>query len=75
VTHYEVAGPDTAPVVLFASAFSVPGFISDPLFHSLADSGFRVIRFDYYGRGWSDRLDSGTTKTCSCGKWPSCSTR
>lgn len=55
VTHYEVAGPDTGRVVLFASAFSVPAFISDPLFQALADSGFRVIRFDYFGRGWSDR--------------------
>ncbi len=58
MTHYEVAGPDTGRVILFASAFSVPGFISDPLFQSLADSGFRVIRFDYYGRGWSDRIDA-----------------
>lgn len=58
ITHYEVAGPDTGAVVLFASAFSVPGFISDPLYQSLADSGFRVIRFDYYGRGWSDRLNT-----------------
>lgn len=58
MTHYEVAGPDTGRVILFASAFSVPGFISDPLFQSLADSGFRVIRFDYYGRGWSDRIDT-----------------
>jgi len=55
VTHYAVAGPDTGRVVLFASAFSVPAFISDPLFQALADSGFRVIRFDYFGRGWSDR--------------------
>jgi len=55
VTHYEVAGPDTGRVVLFASAFSVPAFVSDPLFQALADSGFRVIRFDYFGRGWSDR--------------------
>jgi len=58
MTHYEVAGPGTGRVILFASAFSVPGFISDPLFQSLADSGFRVIRFDYYGRGWSDRIDT-----------------
>ncbi len=58
VTHYEVAGPDTGRAVLFASAFSVPAFISDPLFQALADSGFRVIRFDYYGRGWSDRVNT-----------------
>ena len=58
ITHYEVAGPDTGRVVLFASAFSVPAFISDPLYQSVADSGFRAIRFDYYGRGWSDRVDT-----------------
>jgi pimeloyl-ACP methyl ester carboxylesterase len=55
VTHYEVAGPDTARVVVLAVAFSVPAYLSDSLYQSLADSGFRVIRFDYYGRGWSDR--------------------
>lgn len=58
MTHYEVAGPDTGQVVLMAAAFSVPAFIWDPLYQRLADSGFRVIRFDYYGRGWSDRLDA-----------------
>jgi pimeloyl-ACP methyl ester carboxylesterase len=57
-THYEVAGPDGGPVVLLAAAFSVPAYIWDPLFRQLADSGFRVIRFDYYGRGWSDRIDA-----------------
>ena len=58
MTHYEIAGPDSGQVILMASAFSVPGFIWDPLYQRLADSGFRVIRFDYYGRGWSDRLDT-----------------
>lgn len=58
VTHYEVAGPDTGRVVLLAAAFSVPAYIWDPLFQQLADAGFRTIRFDYYGRGWSDRVDA-----------------
>lgn len=58
MTHYEMAGPDTGRVVLLASAFSVPGFIWDSLYQRLADSGFRVIRFDYYGRGWSDRINT-----------------
>jgi pimeloyl-ACP methyl ester carboxylesterase len=57
VTHYELAGPDTGRVVVFTAAFSVPAYISDSLYQRLADSGFRVVRFDYYGRGWSDRLD------------------
>jgi pimeloyl-ACP methyl ester carboxylesterase len=57
-THYELAGPDTGRVVVLAAAFSVPAWISDSLFQGLADSGFRVLRFDYFGRGWSDRLDT-----------------
>jgi pimeloyl-ACP methyl ester carboxylesterase len=55
VTHYETAGPDTGRVVVLAAGFSVPAYIWDSLYQRLADSGFRVIRYDYYGRGWSDR--------------------
>ncbi len=55
VTHYEVTGPDTGRVVLLAAAFSVPAYLSDSLFQRLGRAGFRAIRFDYYGRGWSDR--------------------
>lgn len=55
VTHYEVTGPDSGRVVLLAAAFSVPAYLSDSLFQRLGRDGFRAIRFDYYGRGWSDR--------------------
>ena len=55
VTHYETAGPDTGRVVVLAAGFSVPAYIWDSLYQRLADSGFRVLRYDYYGRGWSDR--------------------
>ncbi len=55
VTHYETAGPDTGRVVVLAAAFSVPAYLSDTLFQRLGRAGYRVIRFDYYGRGWSDR--------------------
>jgi pimeloyl-ACP methyl ester carboxylesterase len=58
VTHYETAGPDTGRVVVLAAGFSVPAYIWDPLFRQLADSGFRVVRYDYFGRGWSDRPDA-----------------
>ncbi|HEU4473648.1 MAG TPA: alpha/beta hydrolase [Gemmatimonadales bacterium] len=54
-THYEAAGPDSGRTVVLAAGFSVPGYIWDSLYQGLADSGFRVIRYDYYGRGWSDR--------------------
>jgi pimeloyl-ACP methyl ester carboxylesterase len=58
VTHAEVAGPRRGPVVVMAAGFSVPAYIWDSLYQRLADSGFRVIRYDYYGRGWSDRPDA-----------------
>lgn len=29
----------------------------DPTFAALADTGLRVLRYDYYGRGYSDRPD------------------
>ncbi|MGH7579848.1 MAG: alpha/beta fold hydrolase [Gemmatimonadales bacterium] len=57
-THYETAGPDTGRAVVLAAGFSVPGYIWDSLYQGLADSGFRVLRYDYYGRGWSDRPDA-----------------
>jgi len=55
VTHYEIGGPkDGAPVVL-THGFSVPYFIWDPTFDALTKAGFRVLRYDLYGRGYSDR--------------------
>ena len=35
--------------------FSVPYFIWDPTFKFLTKSGFRVLRYDLFGRGYSDR--------------------
>jgi pimeloyl-ACP methyl ester carboxylesterase len=58
VTHYETTGPDSGQAVVLAAGFSVPAYIWDPLYQALADSGFRVVRYDYYGRGWSDRPDA-----------------
>ncbi len=54
-THYELTGPpDQTPVVLI-HGFSVPYFIWEPTFTRLAEAGFRVLRYDLWGRGYSDR--------------------
>ncbi len=62
-THYELGGPPLPkgegigvrdPVVL-VHGFSVPYFIWDPTFKFLTESGFRVLRYDLFGRGFSDR--------------------
>jgi len=57
VVHYEMAGPPDGPVVVLIHGFSVPYYIWDPTFGALADAGLRVLRYDLYGRGYSDRPD------------------
>jgi pimeloyl-ACP methyl ester carboxylesterase len=56
-THYELGGPPSGHVVVLAAGFSVPYYIWDPTFAGLVEAGFRVLRYDYYGRGFSDRPD------------------
>ncbi|MFC1997618.1 alpha/beta fold hydrolase [Chloroflexota bacterium] len=53
--HYELAGSDRAPTVVMVHGFSVPYYVWDPTFDALVDEGFRVLRYDLYGRGYSDR--------------------
>ena len=55
VTHYEMGGPVNGPVVILLHGFSVPNFIWEPTFKALTEAGFWVLRYDHYGRGYSDR--------------------
>ena len=70
VTHYELSNPSPRPEgdcealrkeglgvrdVVLVHGFSVPHFIYDPTFDFLTRSGFRVLRYDLFGRGFSDR--------------------
>jgi pimeloyl-ACP methyl ester carboxylesterase len=55
VTHYELGGPDGGRTVLLIDGFSTPYNIWDPTFNGLTKAGFRVLRYDLYGRGFSDR--------------------
>ena len=58
VVHYELTGPQSAPhTVVLVHGFSVPYFIWDPTFDALVASGMRVLRYDLFGRGFSDRPD------------------
>ena len=60
ICHYELSQPGNHAVrstqyVVLTHGFSVPYFIWDPTFDFLKQSGFRVLRFDLFGRGHSDR--------------------
>jgi len=54
-THYELAGPESGRVVVLVHGFSVPYYLWDQTFDPLTKAGFRVLRYDLYGRGFSDR--------------------
>jgi len=54
-THYELAGPEGGRVVVLIHGFSVPYYLWDQTFDPLVKAGFRVLRYDMYGRGLSDR--------------------
>ena len=55
VTHYELSNRTKDHTVVLVHGFSVPYFIFDPTFHFLTQHGFRVLRYDLFGRGFSDR--------------------
>lgn len=57
MTHYDVAGPDSGQRVILVHGFSVPSYIWDSTSVALSAAGFRVARYDTFGRGWSDRPD------------------
>ncbi len=67
-THYELGGPSLTPFhfpmgeglkvrepVVLIHGFSVPYFVFDPTFNFLVSAGFHVLRYDLFGRGFSDR--------------------
>jgi pimeloyl-ACP methyl ester carboxylesterase len=55
-THYELAGPaEAARTVVFVHGFSVPYYLWDGIYQATAERGYRVLRYDLFGRGLSDR--------------------
>jgi pimeloyl-ACP methyl ester carboxylesterase len=57
MVHYEMAGPSEGQPVVLLNNLSHPYYIWDSTFTALAEAGFRVLRYDLYGRGYSDRPD------------------
>lgn len=55
MTHYQIGGPPGGATVLLINGLSTPYNIWDPTFDALTRAGFRVLRYDLFGRGWSDR--------------------
>jgi len=57
VTHYELTGPENGQVVVLMHGATIPMYGWDAQVKPLTDAGYRVLRYDMYGRGYSDRPD------------------
>jgi len=57
VTHYQWEGSLEGPVVVLVHGATIPMWVWHHLAADLAEGGFRVLRYDKFGRGYSDRPD------------------
>jgi len=54
-TEYRSDGPNGGRPIVLLSGASVPFYIWDSTAAALAANGYRVLRYNYFGRGFSDR--------------------
>lgn len=59
--HFRDEGPQSGPTVLLVHGFATPSFVWNDHIAPLTQAGFRVLTFDNYGRGYSDRPDAPYT--------------
>ncbi|MEL7252534.1 MAG: alpha/beta hydrolase [Pseudomonadota bacterium] len=55
ITHYQWTGPEDGPVAVCVHGLTTPSFVYGPFAEGLAAKGYRVLTYDLYGRGFSDR--------------------
>jgi pimeloyl-ACP methyl ester carboxylesterase len=55
VTHYQWLGAARGPVAVCVHGLTTPSFVWGPVAQGLGALGFRVLVYDLYGRGYSDR--------------------
>lgn len=55
VTHFEWHGPPGGPVCVCVHGLTTPSFVWGGLTRGLTQMGYRVLTYDLYGRGYSDR--------------------
>ena len=54
-THYEISGPEAGQPVVLVHGSTIPMYVWDQQVNDLAKAGFCVLRYDQYGKGFSDR--------------------
>ncbi len=53
--HYQWFGPEDGEITVLVHGFSTSSFVWAGLIEPLTAAGLRVLTYDHYGRGWSDR--------------------
>jgi len=54
-THYQLFGPINGELLVCVHGLTTPSFVWDRMMRGLTGLGFRVLTYDLYGRGYSDR--------------------
>ncbi|MEQ9257532.1 MAG: alpha/beta hydrolase [Roseovarius sp.] len=55
LTHYRWLGAEDGPVAVCVHGLTTPSFVWGPVAEVLGRMGYRVLVYDLYGRGYSDR--------------------
>ncbi|WP_205859835.1 alpha/beta fold hydrolase [Cochlodiniinecator piscidefendens] len=65
-TYYEWHGPANGPVAVLVHGLSTPSFVWKAITPRLVKMGFRVLSYDHYGRGFSDRTKNQQSAEFFC---------
>jgi pimeloyl-ACP methyl ester carboxylesterase len=60
-THYQWSGAAEGPVAICVHGLTTPSFVWGPIAEELGRMGYRVLSYDLYGRGYSDRPKGAQT--------------
>lgn len=56
-TYYEYENKDSDTLMVMVHGFSVPSYVWDSTYYAALKRGYGVLRYDTYGRGYSDNPD------------------
>ena len=56
-TYFNINNSSSENTLVFIHGFSVPSYIWDKTYNSAKEKGYKVIKLDLYGRGFSDNPD------------------
>lgn len=62
VTHYDWAGSESGPVAVCIHGMTTPSYVWAAIVRGLTTMGYRVLTYDLYGRGFSDRPPGNQSK-------------